>query len=425
MPRLLALVFVTFLVVSSAGLAAADTLGRPELSVHLPDNRLEVGEETSLDLFVLNGGVIHQGGPRDAETRVTTARQVLVTVRDRGAPLTVETRARPVGNVPEGVVGPITFAVTVDEDAESGTYELPVSVDYVYTRRIDTDDDDDEPAHFQTSDRLDTTVEVELEARADFELSDVTSTLKVGDEGQLRGTVTNTGGMTVTNAVVVFSSENTNVVPVESEYAIGDLAPGEAATFEFTADVSDSADAGPRQLSISVRYRDDDNEVRRSDPLDARVDVGPRRDRFAVEPLSGSLEAGTADVLELRVTNTGDEPVSDVSAKLFTDDPLASTDDEAFIDELGPGDSAVVKFGLTAGNGALAKVYPASLDFQYEDADGDTRLSNTYKVPVEVTVSQDRNGPTVAVIRERPLVAGAVAGVVLLLIGGIWYWRRR
>lgn len=62
MPRFIALVFVALLVVSSAGLAAADTLGQPVLSVHLPDNRVEAGAETSLDLFVLNGGEIHLGG---------------------------------------------------------------------------------------------------------------------------------------------------------------------------------------------------------------------------------------------------------------------------------------------------------------------------------------------------------------------------
>lgn len=123
---------------------------------------------------------------------MTTARQVLVSIGAGAVPLTVKTESRPVGNVPEGVVGPVTFAVSVDENAQPGTYDLPVRVSYVYTRRIDTDDPE-EPEYFQRSETLRTTVEVEVERRADFELSNVTSTLAVGDEGSIRGTVTNTG----------------------------------------------------------------------------------------------------------------------------------------------------------------------------------------------------------------------------------------
>lgn len=417
MPRLFTLVIVAILVVSSVGLAAAtDTVGNPELSVHLPDNRVEAGAETSLDVFVLNGGEIRQGGSPDAEARVTTARQVVVSLRSGAAPLTVKTDSRPVGNVPEGVVGPVTFTVSLDENAAPGTYELPVRVSYKYTRRIDADDPD-EPEHFQRSETLRTTVEVVVEGRADFELSDVTSTLAVGDEGSIEGSVTNTGHAPARNAVVVFASDNPNVAPVEQEFAVGDLAPGDSAAFTFDAEISDSADAGSRQLAFEVRYRDTDDEVQLSESLDARVEVGSRRDLFAVEPVSGAVAAGETGVLELRITNAGDESVTDVSAKLFTNDPLSSSDDEAFIDELEPGESSEVRFALSASADALRKVYPVSLDFQYDDAEGDTRLSDTYDVAVEVAADEETGGLPVLII---------VGGVVVVLaLGGGWYRRRR
>lgn len=260
---------------------------------------------------------------------------------------------------------------------------------------------------------------VRPEPEQTFELSAVQSTLTVGDEGTLEGVVRNTGSSTVRNAVVVFEAFPDNLVPVETEFSIGDLAPGDSATFSFDAEVTDSADAGPRQVSLAVRYRDADDDVRRSEPLDASVEIGPRSDVFTIEPVSASFSAGTSGVLELRVTNDGEEALSDVSAKLFVDDPLASDDDEAFIDVLGPGESTVVRFSLSAAGGAVeGKVYPVSLDFQYEDAEGDTRLSDSYDVPVRVVERQGGDGPSTT------LIGGAVVAVVVL-IGGLVLWRRR
>ncbi|MDY6818310.1 MAG: sialidase, partial [Halobacteriales archaeon] len=111
------------------------------------------------------------------------------------------------------------------------------------------------------------------------------------------------------------------------------------------------------------------------------------------------------------------QTVRDVSAKLFADDPISSDDDEAFIDELEPGESAEITFGVSAGGGAMDKRYPVSLDFQYDDADGDTLLSDTYQVPVDVNRSTDGGPPIV------PLVI--VIALALLIGGGFLYYRRR
>ncbi|MFB6361586.1 MAG: sialidase [Halobacteriales archaeon] len=643
MSRTLKPVFVAFLLVAVAvGPAMAATEGSPELSVYLPDNRVVAGEETSLDLFVLNKRNISSGGPAPDERAVTTARNVTVTASSGDAPITVKTATQPIGNVPEGRVGPVTFAISVDEDAAPGRYQVPVEISYNYTSSIDSNSRDrgyvtetierdvtlvvEERARFavinasttafsgetgnlrvtlenvgtetasdarvslqskdpaltfggtaaattfagdwepgqtktvtvssrfaantrrsyavdatvtfedsdgvpRSSDPLQFgvtpvpgpsrfpvvnasadmavgeggTVEVRMRnagnvtvqdalvtvqskdaalqfggtgsattfagswapgevrtfalsarilSRADvrsyplslsveyetadgetrrsaavstgvvplaeqsFQLSGLSSSLAVGDEGTIRGTVTNTGETTVRNPVVMLSADNANVVPVETEHAIGDLAPGESATFEFSAEVTDAADAGPRQLSLVVRYRDAEDDVRRSDPLDVRVDIGPRTDRFAVEPVSARFAPGSGGVLELEVTNTGDDEVSDVSAKLFTDQPLSSSDDEAFIATLDAGESAVIRFALSvSGDAVERKVYPVSLDFQFEDGDGDTRLSDSYDVAVQVTATEDGDGPPIVII-------GGVALALLAILGVLWYRRR-
>jgi hypothetical protein len=111
--------------------------------------------------------------------------------------------------------------------------------------------------------------------------------------------------------------------------------------------------------------------------------------------------------------------VSDVSAKLFADSPVSVSDDEAFVSSIGPGETATITFSIGAAGSATPKVYPVSLDFQYDEPDGDTKLSDTYRVPVEVT-EQEGGGGILSLVSGPGglglgliLVLGGVAGVVL------------
>jgi hypothetical protein len=139
---------------------------------------------------------------------------------------------------------------------------------------------------------------------------------------------------------------------------------------------------------------------------------------FEVET-DASVGAGGSTRFEVRLTNNGDEPVTDVSAKLFADDPISVSDDEAFVDEIGPGETATVTFSIDAAGSATPKVYPVSLDFQYDEPDGDTKLSDTYRVPVEVTESQGGGG-----ILSLLLGPGGVGLGLVLIVGGIAALRR-
>ncbi|NIS31679.1 MAG: sialidase, partial [Actinobacteria bacterium] len=186
MTRYLTPLFVVLLLVAAAGPAVAAVEGSPDLSVHLPDNRVVPGEETSLELFLLNEGEIRTGGSASDEARVTTARDVTVTVTAGDAPIDVKTATQPVGSVPEGLVGPIEFAVSVDGDAAPGTYEVPVELSYVYTSEIQSDDD-----HTTRSETIERTVTLMVEDRARFSIIDASTTAYVGERGDVTLTVEN------------------------------------------------------------------------------------------------------------------------------------------------------------------------------------------------------------------------------------------
>ncbi|MFW5929989.1 MAG: COG1361 S-layer family protein, partial [Halobacteriota archaeon] len=103
---------------------------------------------------------------------------------------------------------------------------------------------------------------------------------------------------------------------------------------------------------------------------------------------------------------------TDVQAKMFTDSPLDSADDEAFISEIEPGETETVVFDLSASGGAQTKTYGVSFDFRYDDERNDTKVTDTYREPVDVTPAEAG-------------VPWALVAIVILLGGGAYYWKKR
>ena len=248
-----------------------------------------------------------------------------------------------------------------------------------------------------------------------FALQNVTSSLRVGEEGRFAATVINRGPDRARSPVVAFRTANSNVEPEPETYAVPTLAPGERARVVFDVTVSDAATASDQQVDLTVRYRNARGDQRASDPLERRVRVAPQRDRFVVEPVDETVTAGGSGPFRLRITNNGTEPLETVELKVFAQSPLSSGDDEAIVDRLAPNESATVTIGLGAGASALEKSYPLSVDFQYERPDGDTEVSRTYTVPVSLEPQTGGGLPLIPALVVVALVAG----------GGVVVWRRQ
>ncbi|XGI83149.1 COG1361 S-layer family protein [Halorutilales archaeon Cl-col2-1] len=363
--------------------------------------RFEVSDSSS-DVLVGDTGTMTLD-IKNVGTQPARNPEVSVTSNDAKLSFSGSSTARSeVGFWEAGETKTVKYRVGVNEDAIPRRYSV--------TTRVNFDDTDGIP---RVSDDLSAGLLPSPEQ--EFEVVNHESDLRVGDEGRVSGEVVNSANSTVSNAVVTLQTSSPNINPKETEYAVGDLGAGESKGFDFTAEINDEAEAGSRQLSYVVRYRNQNGDVRRSDAVDVKVDIGDERDEFLVEPLNATVGAGGSESVEMRVTNNGDETLTNINAKLFTNDPLSSSDDEAFISSLESGESETVTFGVSAGGGALPKTYPVSVDFSY-DEDGDQELSDTYSVPIDVTQPDESGG--------LPLVPIAVV-VVLVIAGGAVWWRRR
>jgi uncharacterized membrane protein len=241
-----------------------------------------------------------------------------------------------------------------------------------------------------------------------FTFENIDSSLRVAQDGTLRGTFTNVGPNAVQNVVVTLDPPNRNVEVLEPEVALGDLDAGESVEVAFDVEVASAARSGPRQFSLQTNYETLDDDERQADPIQFRQSIDPRRDVFGVEA-DANVSAGSSSRIVLSVTNQRNETVTDVSAKLFASSPLSTSDDEAYIDELEPGETVEVPFRISASGSAMQKEYPVSVDFQYVDSAGETRLSESYRVPVTV---QESSGGLFGSVAP----AGALGFAPLLLV---------
>ncbi|MFB6108474.1 MAG: sialidase [Haloplanus sp.] len=518
--------------VATAAQVDGQVLGQPDVQLFASSAEFDAGQQADLNLVVSNDGRIDKGGEAKYEERVTTARGMVLEIRDGSVPIEVDAGPIAVGEVPRGTTPVDPVSITVPEGTAPGTYRVPIRVSYSYTRAVlygpyETDYHDfkrhvtryvtirvrsdarfevvDTASSAQVDDRGSLAVTVEhvgtepasdatvalrsssdelrfgtgstsstayvgswdpgerrtleytvalsdeatvreyaLSATVDyrdpdgiartsrplkvglrpaaeqsFSLGDVNATLRAGEDGTVSGTVVNDGPRPVDAPVVRFASNNPHVTVDTAEYALPDLDPGERAAFHFDVEVSDAATESTQQANFSVRYRNERGNTRLSDPLQRTVTIDSSRDRFTVAAVNRTLVAGRPRALDVRVTNNGDEPLRNVEAKAFVRDPLSSDDDEALVPTLAPGESKTFTVGMGAGAGALDKTYPVSLDFQYELPDGDTRVSKTYTVPVDV-VHEERPG----FVESLPFSTLGMGAAALAVLGGVVWWRR-
>lgn len=401
------------LVVLTSGVAAG-VQGQPNVSVFAPENTVSPGETTQIELQLMNNGTVSEGSEgieiissQGDEQRVQTARNVAVEAEADGPPFDVETATVPVGSLPEGTSSPIPITLAVNEDAPASTYQLTVTVEYVYTSQIENGEET------VVEETVTEEVPIVIDESARFEIDDTQSDLEVGSDGEVSGSIENVGSGDAENAVLRLSGESGTLGFADREYALGDVEAGESADFAFDADVSAEASEGDRQLDFVIAYEDERGNDREA-TTSTQVEVDPESEEFSVEPVNATVESGATDTVDLEITNEGEEDVTNLNAQLFADSPISAENDQAYAADLAAGESVVLSFDLSAESGTTG-TYPLDVDFSYDDGEGETRLSEQYQVPVEVTEPEDDGISGWAI---------GAAGIGLVIVGVAFGVRR-
>ncbi|MDS0294984.1 COG1361 S-layer family protein [Halogeometricum luteum] len=386
--QLLAVVLVSLLVVP--GSAAGAVRGSPDLAVALGDNRVTVGESGTLELTVANRGDLDLASVSNPalNERVTTARGIELSLDAGDAPLTVESGPTLVGGLASGQSAAVGFDVAVDEDAEPGTYTLPVTVEYAYTSSIA----EVTGATTERTVERETTVTVVVEDGASFRVVETATDAQVGEDGTLSVTLANDGSAPADDATVALSSPNGAVTfggaPEAARY-VGSWDPGETRTVAYDVAVDGNRTPGSYAAQAVVSYLDTDGEARRSQPLSVGIDPRPET-AFSVRSLNASLYVGETGTLSGTVVNEGPDPVRGAVVTLRTDaEHVRPVDGSVAVGTLEPGERADVAFTAAVSDDATPGARPFSMTVEYETGAGSVTTSDPIRVTGQVRPDRD------------------------------------
>ncbi|MCL7475269.1 MAG: hypothetical protein M8352_04420 [ANME-2 cluster archaeon] len=229
--------------------------------------------------------------------------------------------------------------------------------------------------------------------------------------------------------------ENINDAPVKVLSGVllgGSLREGEVSMpMEFDIEIFNNAPSGTYEFALNLTYQyqydvkvdgypDQEYDywyVTRNQTLPVKIIVKPRAS-FLVEDITAHSRPGDQTVLYITYKNVGDETAQDAVGRISVVDPFSTTDDQAYMGTLAPGESFQAKYRIKVDGNALPKTYGINTEVKYRDERGDIRISDVMKAPVIVyeTIPFSEKVGNSAYLFVVLVIAGAL---------GLYYYKKR
>ena len=208
---------------------------------------------------------------------------------------------------------------------------------------------------------------------------------------------------------------------------------------QFTIEIAKNAPAGAYPLMLNLLYGyqknvqiDGDNETDLGvtnleiglwyDAMSQNVTIPiyvKKEADFEVMDVQGELRAGEGGLLYVTYKNTGELPVKDATVRISASEPFSTTDDQAFIGSLVPGETIAAVFNINVDDDATSKMYAINSEIKYEDVDGHDQISDTLKIRTETLPAI----PTSEKLEKfRPIAYLLV--LMLLVVAGVWGYNK-
>ena len=252
------------------------------------------------------------------------------------------------------------------------------------------------------------------------ELSNFDAALRVGEDGALTATVTNASKTKeMTGLTLRVADASGDIVPLGvMPMKLGDLRPGESASFRVPLSVRGNAAVSLHTLDITVGYRalNQYQEVKTSYTLpvsqDMRLETGGLQ-------MASTIIRGDLCGLTLPLMNMGKGELRNVMVSLEM--PDVTRTQSVLVGAIAPGETKQAKMSFSAGGGTTGEAH-GQLTVAYEDAYGN---AGSLSLPLSLTVEEppvlaaSAGAAKDAAERETPLLVyllGGCCGALLLAL---------
>jgi hypothetical protein len=232
--------------------------------------------------------------------------------------------------------------------------------------------------------------------------------------------IKNTGSEDGIKSIVkILRNGDSPILPTDSSVYIGDFPAGSTANCRYKVSVSSDAQKQIYPIDVVVVYQNNEGDFVTSRSDTVGIPVGGKVD-FTTISTDSEMNPGNKKVINVEYKNTGDAAVYSAQARISAVDPFTSNDDIAYIGDLQPGESRKVSYIMSVDKGATLKEYGLDSEIRYRDALDNTYISDTMKVPINVTAPAG-----ISSIISNPIYLAIVIAAIIGIIYLIFHYRKK
>jgi hypothetical protein len=395
--------------------------GSPVLSVSIGGtNEFTPGQEVQIPVIVDNSGLNQykfvNSGIVTTDDVPNTAKFLTVTLGAGSTPLIIKTDPQMLGNLPASSSATGTFTVRIPSDTPSGTYNLPVKLNYTYLYQAEQFGTDTIQYYYKTKEE---TFSLPITIKPDVRISIVNtdiSGLNAATEGSIQLEVKNIGHENAKKAIITIAqNDGSPIVPTEGSAYIGDFPAGSTATARFKATVSSSADAQTYPLDVYVKYENNEGDTITSEIETIGIPVG-KKTQFIIVSDPETILPGQKKVITVRYKNIGDAIAYHATARVSLVNPFSSSDDNAYLGDVAPGEVREAAFLISAEGSATPKQYGIDSEVRFNDIFDNQIVSD----PIKLGLIVEEKPGFIAGILQSPVALGILALLVIGIGFGIY-----
>ncbi|OPY36900.1 MAG: hypothetical protein A4E35_01739 [Methanoregula sp. PtaU1.Bin051] len=399
--------------------------GSPEISVYISGtNEFSPGDDITIPVVIENSGLnefkFSQSSIVDRDDLPNTAKLMLVSLTAGDAPLTIKSDPQMIGDVLGGSTIITSFEAKVSRDAASGTYLLPVFLNYTYLDIAEQYGTDSIRYYYKNKEvTLSLPIKIKPQLSIDV-VSAETEHLNVGTEGYLKLMIRNSGYDDGKRAVIkIIRNGGSPIIPTDSSVFIGDFPSGATAECRYKVSVDPKAERSTYPIDVVVVYENNEGDTVTSPSETVGIPVGGKID-FAIISSPVKIHPGEKKVIAIEYKNIGDTKVYSAQGRISAVDPFTSNDDIAYLGDMDAGESVIASYEVSVDRSATIKEYGLDSEIRYRDALDNSYISDTMKARVDIT---EQAG--VAAILANPIVLSVLIAGIIGIAYGIFRFTRK